>query len=71
LWNVAVEKGDVIGVQWRLAVDTECQYGSKEKGIRQIPEKKWENSETVHQVFIDLKKAYDSLRRGILYNILF
>jgi len=39
--------------------------------IRQILEKKWENNEAVHQVFIDLKKGYDSLRRGILYNILF
>jgi hypothetical protein len=26
-------------------------------------------SETVHQSFIDFKKAYDSLRREVLYNI--
>jgi hypothetical protein len=26
--------------------------------------------ETVHQLFIDFKKAYDSVRRKILYNIL-
>jgi hypothetical protein len=27
-------------------------------------------TETVHQVFIDFKKAYDSVRRELLYNIL-
>jgi hypothetical protein len=32
--------------------------------------KKWEYSETVHQIFIDFKKAYDSMRREVLYNIL-
>jgi len=38
--------------------------------IRQILEKRWEYNEAVHQLFIDLKKAYDSVRRGVLYNIL-
>jgi hypothetical protein len=38
--------------------------------IRQILEKKWEYNETVHQLFIDFKKAYDSLRREVLYSIL-
>jgi hypothetical protein len=34
-------------------------------------EKKWEyNNGTVHQLFIDFKKAYDSVRREALYNIL-
>jgi hypothetical protein len=33
-------------------------------------EKKWEYNGTVHQLFIDFKKAYDSLRREALYNIL-
>ena len=37
-------------------------------GIRQILEKKWEYNETVHHLFIDFKKAYDSVRRGVLYN---
>jgi hypothetical protein len=32
--------------------------------------KKWEYNETVHHLFIDLKKAYDSVRREVLYNIL-
>ena len=38
--------------------------------IRKILEKKWEYNEAVHQFFIDFKKAYDSVRREILYNIL-
>jgi hypothetical protein len=38
--------------------------------IRQILEKKWEYNGTVHQLFIDFKKAYDSIKRQVLYNIL-
>ena len=38
--------------------------------ICQILEKKWEYSEAVHQLFVDFKKAYDSVRREVLYNIL-
>jgi hypothetical protein len=38
--------------------------------IRQILEKNWEYNETVHQLYIDLKKAYDSVRGKVLYNIL-
>ena len=38
--------------------------------IRQILEKKCEYIEAVHQLFIDFKKAYDSFRREVLYNIL-
>jgi len=36
---------------------------------RQILEKKWEYNE-VHQLFIDFKKAYDSVTREVLYKIL-
>jgi len=38
--------------------------------IHQILEKKWEYSESVHQLFIDFKKVYDSGRREVLYKIL-
>jgi len=38
--------------------------------IHQILEKKWEYEEAVHQLFIDFEKAYNSVRREILYNIL-
>ena len=38
--------------------------------IRQILEKKWEYNEEVHQLFIDFKKAYDSVRREVLFKIL-
>ena len=36
--------------------------------IRQILEKKREYNEAVHQLFIDFKKAYYSVRREVLYN---
>jgi sorting nexin-29 len=38
--------------------------------IWQILEKKWEYNGMVHQLFIDFKKAYDSIEREVLYNIL-
>jgi len=38
--------------------------------IRQILEKKWEYNEAVHQLFIDFKKAYDSVKTEVLNNIL-
>jgi hypothetical protein len=38
--------------------------------VRPILEKKWEYNCIVYQLFIDFKKAYDSVRREVLYNIL-
>ncbi|KAJ4429180.1 hypothetical protein ANN_26183 [Periplaneta americana] len=35
-----------------------------------IMEKKWEYKGTVHQLFIDFKKAYDSVKREVLYDTL-
>jgi hypothetical protein len=55
--------------------DHQCEFRRKRSTtdpifcIRQILEKKWEYNETV-QLFIDLKKAYDSMRREVLYNVL-
>ena len=37
--------------------------------IHLILEQKWEYNE-VHQLFVDFKKAYNSVRRKVLYNIL-
>jgi hypothetical protein len=37
--------------------------------IRQILEKEWECSQTAHQIFINFKKAYVSLRRKELCDI--
>jgi hypothetical protein len=37
--------------------------------IHQVLEKKLEYNKTVHQLFLDLKKAYDSVRGEVLYNI--
>jgi hypothetical protein len=33
-------------------------------------EKKWGYNCTIHQLCIDFKKTYDSVRREVLYNIL-
>jgi hypothetical protein len=33
-------------------------------------EKIWEYNETVHELFVDFKKAYDSVGREVLYSIL-
>jgi sorting nexin-29 len=38
--------------------------------IRQVLEKKWEYNGTVHLLYIDFKKAYYSIKREVLYNIL-
>ena len=32
--------------------------------------RKWEYNEEIHQLFIDFNKAYDSIRREVLYKIL-
>jgi len=37
---------------------------------RHTLEKNWEYSEAVHQLCIDFKTTYDSVRREVLYNIL-
>jgi hypothetical protein len=37
--------------------------------IRQTLERKCEYIKTVHQLLIDFKKAYDSVRKEVLYNI--
>jgi hypothetical protein len=37
--------------------------------IQQILEKKCKYNGMVHQLFIDFKKAYDSIKREVLYNI--
>jgi hypothetical protein len=38
--------------------------------IRQILEKRWEYNEAVRHLCVDFKKAYDSIRRDVLCNIL-
>jgi hypothetical protein len=56
-------------------LDNQCEFRRNSSttdrifSIRQILEKKWEYNEAVHQLFIDFKKAYDSVRRKVLYNI--
>jgi len=55
--------------------DHQCGFRSKRSTtdhifcIPQVLEKKWRYNEAVHQLFIDFKKACDSVRREVLYNI--
>ena len=59
-----------------ITVDHQCGFRRNRSTtdhlfcIREMLEKKWEYNEAVHQLFIDFKKAYDSVRREVLYNIL-
>jgi len=38
--------------------------------ICHVLEKKWKYNEELHQLFMDLKTAYDSVRRDVFYSIL-
>jgi len=49
-----------------LDFDTKCHIFC----IREILEKKWEYNEAAHRLFIGFKKAYESVRREVLHNIL-
>jgi len=59
-----------------IIVDYQCGFRRNRSTIdhilyiRQILEKKWEYNEEVYQLFIDFKKAYDSVRREVLYMVL-
>jgi hypothetical protein len=53
-----------------LGFDVTDELLSRFFGIRQILKKKWEYNETVHRLFIDFKKACDSVRKEALHNIL-
>ena len=59
LWGIINVDSDAIG---QLLIT----YSVFVKYLR----KKWEHNEAVHQLFIDFKKAYDSVKREALYNIL-
>jgi hypothetical protein len=60
----------------KIIGDHQCEFRCNSStigqifSIWQILEKKWECNGTVLQLFIDLKKAYDSVRKEVLYNIL-
>jgi len=50
--------------------DAACQLLIIYSAFVKYLKKKWEYSEAVHELFIDFKNAYDSVRREVLYNIL-
>jgi hypothetical protein len=54
--------------------DHQCGFCRNRSTTDQIfcichPRKKWKCNKTVHHLFIDFKKACDSVRREVLYNI--
>jgi hypothetical protein len=66
----------LLSTSYKIVADHQCGFRRNRSTtdqifcIRQILEKKWEYNETVHQLFLDFKKDYDSVRWEILYNIL-
>jgi hypothetical protein len=69
LYRLIPYAGEIIGNHQR---DFRCNTSTTDQifCIHQILEKKWEYNNTVHQLFIDFKEAYDSFRREALHNIL-
>ena len=63
-------------MQRKLSGDHQCGFRRERSTtdhifcIRQILENKWKYNEEVHQLFTDFNKAYDSVRREVLYKIL-
>ena len=56
----------IINVDFEAAGQLLMIYSAFVKYFR----KKWKYNEAVHQLFINWKKAYDSIRSEVLYNIL-
>jgi hypothetical protein len=54
---------EVIGYHGEFLQQVDRPYIQHSSNTR---EKKWEYSEAVQQLFIDLKEAYDSVRRKVL-----
>jgi hypothetical protein len=62
---------NILLVLYADEITEDHQYGFRQIFyIWQILEKKLEYNGTVHQLLIDFKKAYDSVRKEVLYNIL-
>jgi hypothetical protein len=63
-------------MQMKLLEITNVDFGTIDQGLIKFSisgsyrRKKCEYNCTVHQLFRDIKKAYDSVRREVLYNIL-
>ena len=60
----------------KITGDHQCGFRSNSSTtdhifhIRPMLEKKWKPNQAVDQLFTDFKKAYDSVRRDVLYNII-
>ena len=56
----------IINVDFDAAGQLLIIYSAFVKYLR----KKWEYNEAEHKLLVDFKKAYDSVKREVLYNIL-
>ena len=74
LFNILLSK--LIPYAQAIAGDYQCGFRRDRSAtdhifcIRQITEENWVHNEAVHQLFIDFKGSYVSVRREALYNIL-
>jgi hypothetical protein len=62
-------------MQMKLFGNTKVDFSVIDQLVRfsiyvRCRKKKWDYNGTVHQLFIDLRKAYNSVRREVLYSIL-
>jgi hypothetical protein len=53
-----------------MGFNIRISYCSNLLNLSDTAKKKWECNETVREPCIDFKKAYDSVRRELFYNIL-
>ncbi|KAJ4447290.1 hypothetical protein ANN_09294 [Periplaneta americana] len=63
-------KGDYVCKATNVIAGVERLVQSEAISVQVIMAKKWEYKGTVHQLFIAFKKAYDSVKREVLYDIL-
>ncbi|KAJ4441023.1 hypothetical protein ANN_10872 [Periplaneta americana] len=73
-WSQATKGNNTVGGEFDPVLWIE--FGVAQWSERLVPrtkdpynEEKWEYKGTVHQLFIDYKKAYDSVKREVLYDI--
>jgi hypothetical protein len=68
LYNILLSR--LIPYADKIIDDHQCGFRRNRSTADKIPYIHRIINSTVHQLFIDFKKVYDSLRREVVYNIL-